>query len=250
MNEHARTQRRFPLLTGSLILISCAVLIPFQMPDVRARNATLEMFALIIVPLFLFYARCTWPVKMLALNVPLIVLLWYFTYGMLHELSHLLGVLAVGDKIVSYRIVPRFWAGDWDFSRGFVGSQQPFHGWRAAVPGLFPYFKDILFVIVGFWLLKLQKISNSFLAGLVLTLSCLSALFDLADNYFVGYVLKNAVGNDFVGTAMKVGRLATNFIGISFLTFAVFITVWIMVLYRKFPSEVSSGLTSLPRGAH
>jgi hypothetical protein len=123
--------------------------------------------------------------------------------------------------------------------KGWVKSQL-LHDWRDVLPGLFPYFRDIVFLIIGFIILKFKKIKNSFFAGLILVILILSSLFDILDNYFIGYVIEHAPqGNDFTGTALKIGEIWTNIIGILFLGFAFYISFRIIFLYKEFPNRNS-----------
>jgi hypothetical protein len=95
------------------------------------------------------------------------------------------GIVAVGDKILDYHLVPRLWEGDFDFTIGWV-RLQGFNDWRDVIPGLSPYFRDIALLIAGFLILNSKGIRNSSFAGLIYVLFCLSSLYDIVDNYFTG----------------------------------------------------------------
>jgi hypothetical protein len=45
---------------------------------------------------------------------PLLILpvVWYSTYARLHELSHAAGLYLVGGKVIDYKLIPRFWLGE------------------------------------------------------------------------------------------------------------------------------------------
>ena len=225
-----------PKIFGALILASVLLLIPIVIPDTKHRIATLEIIGIIIIPLFIFYARSNWSQRMWGINIPMLVLVWFYTYGMLHELSHLVGVVVVGDKILDYHLIPMFWEGDFNFTIGWVRSQG-LNDWRDVIPGLFPYIRDIVFLIAGFLILKSKRIRHSSLAGLIFVLFCLSSLYDIVNNYFIGYIFGHFLGNDFLGTAMKIGEISTNIIGIVFTGFAVYISAQIIFIYKDFPKK-------------
>lgn len=211
-------------------------LVPLVIPDTKHRIATFEILGLVIIPLLLFYARTNLSRRMWSINIPVLLLVWFFTSAMLHELSHLIGIMVVGDKIVDYHLIPKFREGDFDFSVGWARSQL-LNDWRDVIPGLFPYFRDVVLLIVGFLVLRSKRIHNSFLVGLIFILCCLSSLFDIVDNYFTGYVVGHASGNDFLGTAMKIGENWTNLIGIVFTIFAFSVCGWIIFIYKGFPKR-------------
>jgi hypothetical protein len=239
--DHNKLQnyRYRPIILGVIIFVSMLLLIPLVIPDTKHRIATLEIFGLVIIPLFIFYARSNWSQRMWGLNIPLLVLVWFSTYGMLHELSHLIGVVVVGDKILDYHLMPRFWEGDFDFTIGWFRSQG-LNDWRDVIPGLSPYFRDIALLVAGFLILNSKRIRNSSFAGLIYVLFCLSSLYDIVDNYFNGYIVGHALGNDFLGTEMKIGNIWTNVIGILFASIAAFVSGWIIFIYKNVPNTVET----------
>ena len=204
--------------------------------DTKHRLATMEMAALLVVPLIVLYVRGNWAPKLCLASVIVLLPLWFSTYSLLHELSHVVGFLAVGEKVVDYHLIPHFWKGE--FTSGWVSSYV-IQGWRGVLPGLFPYLRDFLFLIAGWVILKSKRIGNCFLVGLVFVLFCLSPLFDIADNYFSGYLVQHATGNDFLGTAMKIGGIGTNVIGVLLLSFASYVCARILWLYTNFPCKVA-----------
>jgi hypothetical protein len=107
--QNLQNRQQFNPLKGFVIITAMIFLIPFVIPDMKHRIETLEICIVIIIPLFIFYMRCNWSPKMLSLNIPILVLLWFFSYAMLHELSHLIGIIIIGDKIIDYHLLPKFW---------------------------------------------------------------------------------------------------------------------------------------------
>jgi hypothetical protein len=76
--------------------------------------------------------------------------------------------------------------------------------------------------------------------GLVFILLCLSPRLDIVDNYFAGFLMRNhPAGNDFTGSALIVGVMWTNIVGVLLSVFAVYVVSRILALYKNF-SEVGS----------
>jgi hypothetical protein len=204
--------------------------------DIRHRLATIEIVTLLLIPMIVLYVRGNWPQKLWLASLVVLLPIWFGTYSLLHEGSHLVGVLLVGEKILDYHLIPHFWQGE--FTSAWVGSTI-LPGWRGVLPGLFPYLRDFLFLIAGWVILKSKRIENCFLVGLVFLLFCLSPLFDIASNY-LGYLAEHATGNDFMGTAMKIGGLKTHVIGVLLLSFGLYVVARILWLYTNFPSKVAN----------
>jgi hypothetical protein len=202
-------------------------------PDVRTRFSLIEIALFVVNPLIIFYLRNNWPRKILIINIVVLVTVWFVTLPLFHELSHVIGVYAIGSKPTVYQLIPKFWEGD--FTTAFVGSE-PVNDWRGPIPGLFPYIKDILLLIIGFILLKGEKVSNAFWAGFIYAFFCLGSMFDIVNNYFqklLGYL----PGNDFYGVTLGWGDAWSNTIGIVFSIFAVCICVWALMAYKS-PNSV------------
>ncbi len=198
--------------------------------------ASLEIGGLVLLPLMLFYARSNWPRRLWVAYAVVLPLLWFCTYSVLHELSHLAGVLLIGDKIVEHHLMPHFWQGE--FTVGWVRSQALHErSWRDVLPGYGPYIRDILLLSIALIWLKGKRIQNPLLAGLVLVFFGLSSLFDIVDNYINGYVIGRMPGNDFMGSAIRIGSTWTNVIGVTATAFAAYV-VWKVVRRSKgFPVE-------------
>jgi len=206
--------------------------------DTKHRLATMEITAILLIPLVILFARCNWPPKLWLANSIVLLSLWFGTYSLLHEGSHVVGIFIVGGKIVDYHLIPPFWKGE--FTSDAWVSSRFVEGWRGVLAGLFPYLRDFVFSIAGWVILKSKRIDNCFLVGLVFVLFCLSPLFDITDNYFSGYLVQHATGNDFTGTAMKIGVLGTNIIGVLLLSFGLYVVVQILWLYANFPATVAN----------
>lgn len=225
-------------IAGVIIFGVVSVLWLGKVFSINARNviASLEIGGFILLPSVLLYVRSNWPRRLrLSISYTVVLfLLWFGTYGTLHELSHLAGVILVRDKVVEHHLVPHFWEGE--FTVAWVRSQTlRAPSWRDVIPGYGPYIRDILFLSIGLITLKARRIRNPFLVGLVFVLLCLSSLFDIVDNYFNGYVLGRMPGNDFMGSALRIGATWTNVIGVVLVGFAFYVVWQVMVFYKGFP---------------
>ncbi len=223
-------------IAGVITFCVVSVLWLAKVFSINARNviASLEISGFILLPLVLLYARSHWPRRLWIPSTVVLPLLWFSTYGALHELSHLAGVILIRDKIVEHHVIPRFWEGE--FTVGWVQSQTlRAPSWRDVLPGYGPYIRDIFFLSIGLITLKAKRIRNPFLVGLVFVLCCLSSLFDIVDNYFNGYLVGRMPGNDFMGSAMRIGATWTNVIGVVLAGFAVYVVWQVMVFYKGFP---------------
>ena len=231
-------RKKIAKVAGLIVFLFVSILCLARVFSIPTRNlvASLEIGGLVLLPLMLFYARSNWPRRPRVAYAVVLPLLWFCTYGVLHELSHLAGVLLIGDKIVEHHLIPHFWQGE--FTVGWVRSQALHdRSWRDVLPGFGPYIRDVLLLSIALIWLKGKRIQNPFLAGLVLVLFCLSSLFDIVDNYINGYLIGRMPGNDFMGSAIKIGATWTNVIGVTATGFAVYV-VWKFVFrYRAFPGE-------------
>lgn len=191
--------------------------------------SAMEIAFLIILPLIIFYQRSKLTRKQYIINIALLYLIWYFSYASIHELSHMFGSWIMGTKILDYQLIPPYWNGD--FKTAYVNSHFE-NGIQAVVSVIMPYLRDIIFLIIGFWLLIRKRINNIFLKGLILILFILSPLFDIINNYS-GFVFVSF--GDFKELSIRVGVLYANVIGLLFTLIATVITLRIFVIYKNHP---------------
>ena len=188
---------------------------------------TIELALLIVLPLIIFYKRENKSSRSYILYVVLLYFIWFLTYSLLHELSHVIGSWITGTKIESYQLIPRFWEGD--FKTGYVGSVFT-NGFQSFIIPIFPYFRDLVFLFIGYFVLKWKKITNSFVAGLVIILFVLSPLFDVFNNYFVFVI---GTHSDFSNIEVAIGSFWTHAIGL-FLTLTGILLLWkVFAIYGK-----------------
>ena len=193
---------------------------------------TIEIALIILFPLIRFYQQSSWTYRSYILNIVLIYLIWQFSYAFLHELCHMFGSWITGAKISDYQLILPYWKGD--FKTAYINSNFE-NNYQAFVSVILPYFRDILFSIIGFLVLKRKRIYNSFVTGLILILFILSPLFDIANNYFA-FVL--GATNDFNGIAMRFGYIITHSIGLLFTAITTIIMLRILRIYKNYPEIV------------
>lgn len=188
---------------------------------------TIKLALLIVFPLIVFYKRKNKDSRSYILYVASLYLIWFLTYSLLHELSHMFGSWITGAKIEDYQLIPRFWEGD--FKTGYVHSVFT-NGFQSVISPIFPYFRDLVFLFIGYFVLKRKKITNSFVTGLVIVLFVLSPLFDIFNNYFI-FVL--GTPDDFSNIEAVIGFFWTHAIGL-LLTLTGILILWkVFTIYRE-----------------
>ncbi len=137
---------------------------------------TLEISLVVVAPLLFLYLKGNWPLRTIIPCLVSIPVLWYLTYSLLHELSHVAGTYLVGAKVVDYKLIPRFWLGE--FGRAWITTDGITHSWQQLVTSSFPYLLDILCIVAGIVVLRRDLSRNPFIGGLVFMLLCLRPAFD------------------------------------------------------------------------
>jgi hypothetical protein len=190
----------------------------------------IEITVLIVLPLLIFYLRSCWSKKEIYFNVTVLPILWYLTYALLHELSHIVGCIVVGAAITDYRLIPHFWEGDFGFAYVDVNGGLDVNT-RSLIILSFPYVLDVLSVLIGFVLLNKLRIKNSFLFGLMFMILCLRPLYDIIDNY-IGIIMMHS---DLVLISKIAGQLITYSFGIAAVIFMVTMNVILLRKYKGYP---------------
>jgi hypothetical protein len=137
---------------------------------------TLEILLVIVTPLLFLYLRGSWPLRTIIPCLLSIPVLWYLTYALLHELSHVAGTYLVGAKVVDYKLIPRFWLGE--FGHAWITPDGITHSWQQLISTTSPYILDVLCIVVGMFVLRRTFTKNPFVVGLVFMLLCLRPGFD------------------------------------------------------------------------
>jgi hypothetical protein len=115
-------------------------------------------------------------------------------------LSHAAGTYLVGGKVIEYRLIPRFWLGEfggaWAIPSGYTQS------WQQLTSSAFPYMLDIVCFVVAIFAFRRGFSRNPFFIGLAFMLLCLRPACDfvcepigfLAGDKGDFYVIQQIVG--------------------------------------------------------
>lgn len=139
---------------------------------------TIEALLIIVLPLILLYLRGKWPLKTIVICLLVIPILWYLTYAPLHELSHILGTYIAGGKVVSYKLIPSFWKGE--FAGAWITPIGFNHPWQNLVMLGAPYLFDLASIIAGAVILQRNLSTIAFKVGFIFMIFFLRPAFDLA----------------------------------------------------------------------
>jgi hypothetical protein len=138
---------------------------------------TCEILLVVVMPLLVLYLKGNWPLRKTIPPLVITPVFWYFTYTILHELSHAAGLYLVGGKVIDYRLVPRFWLGEfsgaWVTPSGNPQSLQPLTFYA------FPYLLDVVCLVIAIFVFRRGFSRNPFLTGLAFMLLCLRPAFDI-----------------------------------------------------------------------
>lgn len=189
--------------------------------------STIEITLLMVLPLIFFYQRKKLSFKKYSLFIVVLYVLWISTYAILHEICHLFGSWITGTKIIDYQLIPAFLEGD--FKTAYVNSQFK-NNTQAFFSGIMPYFRDIVFLIMGFLILRKMSLHNSLLTGLILILLILSPLYDIVNNYS-GFVFESY--GDFYMLSLRFGNFIVHIIGITFILISLGFTFQVFRFYWK-----------------
>ena len=191
---------------------------------------TFELALIMILPLILYYLRAGLPAGKIVLYIAVLDVFWFGTYSLLHELCHLFTSRVTGAEIMDYQLIPRFWEGD--FRNGYVNADlETTMQWTLSP--LSPYIRDMIFLAIGYFLLKGGKIRHPLQSGAVITLFVLSPIYDVFNNYFA-FVL--GARNDFNAASGTIGVFVTHMIGIAFLLSGLIVLRWYFEKpNRKYP---------------
>ena len=137
---------------------------------------TLEILLVVVTPLLFLYLKGNWPLRTIIPCLVSIPVLWYFTYAPLHELSHVAGTYLVGGRVVDYKLIPRFWLGE--FGRAWITPDGISQSWQQLVMTGSPYILDVVCIVVGIFILRRDFSRNPLVLGLVFMLLCLRPAFD------------------------------------------------------------------------
>lgn len=137
---------------------------------------TVEILLVVVMPLLVLYITGDWQLRKIIAPLVIIPVLWYFTYAPLHELSHAAGVYLVGGRVIDYRLIPRFWLGE--FIGGWATPSGITQSWQQVTFWVFPYLLDIVCFVVAIFVFRRSSSRNPFFIGLAFMLLCLRPAID------------------------------------------------------------------------
>lgn len=135
-----------------------------------------EILLVVVMPLLVLYIKGNWPLRKVIPPLVIIPVLWYFTYAPLHELSHAAGIYLVGGKVIVWKLIPRFWLGE--FARAWLTPSGITQSWQQLAMSAFPYILDIVCFVVALFVFRRSSSRNPFFIGLAFMLLCLRPACD------------------------------------------------------------------------
>ena len=164
---------------------------------------TFEILLFLVIPLLVLYTKGNWPLRKVIPCLVVIPILWYFAYAPLHELSHAAGVYLVGGKVIVWKLIPRFWLGE--FARAWIIPSGITQWWQQLTMSAFPYLLDVVCFVIALFVFRRGFSRNPFLAGLAFTLLCLRPAGDFV---FEPIAFLTGDRNDFYAIQQIVGPFA------------------------------------------
>ena len=138
---------------------------------------TFEILLTIVTPLLVLYLRGRWPLRIVTACLFAIPVVWYLTYAPIHELSHALGTILVGGRVLEIKLIPSFWEGT--LAVAWVRSAGLDQSWQQLVSTGAPYVIDVACVVASLVVLRRRLSRNALVVGLLVMLMCLRPTFDL-----------------------------------------------------------------------
>lgn len=138
--------------------------------------STCEILVIVVMPLLVLYLKGNWPLRKVIPSLVVIPVIWYFSYSIVHELSHAAGTYLVGGKVIDYQLIPRFWLGEfrgaWATPGGLTQS------WQRLTAHAFPYLLDIICFVIVLFVFKRSFSRNPFNIGMAFMFLCLRPAFN------------------------------------------------------------------------
>jgi hypothetical protein len=195
---------------------------------------TFEIMLVVDAPLLFLYLKGKWPLRTVIACLLSIPVLWYLTYAPLHELSHVAGTYLVGGKIIYYKLIPRFWLGE--FGHAWITADGIRESWQQLIMTSSPYILDIVCIVAGLFVLRRGFSKNPFVVGLIFMLLCLRPAFD-----FVCETIAFLSGNrgDIYNIESVIGSFMTwSFVLLSFILSLISIVI-ILKRFVGFPAPLT-----------
>jgi len=164
---------------------------------------TFETLLVVVIPLLVLYIKGNWPLRKVIPYLVVIPILWYFSYAPLHELSHAAGVYLVGGKVIGYKLIPRFWLGE--FAGAWITPSGITQSWQQLTMTAFPYMLDIVCFVVTIVVFRRGFSRNPFFIGFAFMLLCLRPACDFV---FEPIAFLSGDRNDFYAIQQIIGPFA------------------------------------------
>jgi hypothetical protein len=197
---------------------------------------TFEILLALVAPLLFLYLKGNWALRNTIPCLLSIPILWYLTYAPLHELSHIAGTYLVGGQVVDYKLIPRFWMGE--FGRAWITPVGITHTWQQLIMTSSPYILDVACLVAGIYVLRQNFSRNPFVVGSVFMLLCLRPAFD-----FVCETIAFLSGDR--GDFFHIEGIIGSFVMWSFLLLSIGLSlVSIVIVLRRFvgfPKDMAVG---------
>ena len=179
----------------------------------RAHLGGVAFFLIIVMPVFFYMKRRRDSGRRIVLSIFGFWFIWMLVHAPIHELSHLMGGVLVGQHVKDYRLIQRFWTGD--FVRAYISWENGTEA-QFMVSTLAPYLIDALVIALGFVLSRWRDSISPFSGMLVFCLTFLRPVYDVATNY---------VADTMFGGAGDVG-----FLLYAYPRWAVHVCAWLVML--------------------
>jgi hypothetical protein len=165
--------------------------------------STFVILLLVVLPLLILYLKGKWPLRKVIPALVIIPILWYFSYAPLHELSHAAGCYLVGGKVIEYKLIPRFWLGE--FGGAWITPSGLTQSWQQLTMTAFPYLLDIVCFVAAIFVFRRGSSRNPFFIGRAFMLLCLRPACDFV---FEPIGLLTGVRGDFYAMQQIIGPFA------------------------------------------
>ncbi len=142
--------------------------------------AGLGFFLLIVLPVLFYLQRRRQTGKRIVLYIFAIWILWNLVNAPIHEGSHMLGGHLAGLQLKNYQLIQHFWEGD--FVHGYVNWENG-NQWQMLLSCQAAYLIDGVLVLLGIFFFRWRTTFTPFVGALVLALTFLRSVFDVAVNY-------------------------------------------------------------------
>ena len=86
---------------------------------------TCEILLIVVMPLLVLYLKGNWPLRKIIPSLVIIPVFWYFSYTILHELSHAAGLYLVGGKAIDHRTHSKILVGPIQWCMGHTKWNSP-----------------------------------------------------------------------------------------------------------------------------